>query len=147
MPPLQFFRELFEIRWMIEPQAVALAAVRATAEDLAEIAQAYAAMAAADPAGDTAIDADLRFHGAVLAAGHNDLLLQMGNLIGVGLVISYRISSDTFTVFLPLHKAVLDAIAERRPSEGRMAMERLLAETRQFLEKQMAGSMEYAALS
>jgi DNA-binding FadR family transcriptional regulator len=145
MPPLQFFRELFEIRWMIEPQAVALAAERATAEDLAEIRQAYADMAAADPAGDTAIDADLRFHRGILAAGHNDLLLQMGNLIGVGLLISYRISSDTFTVFLPQHKAVLDAIADRRPSEGRRAMERLLAETRAFLERQMAGSMEYAA--
>ena len=131
---------------MIEPQAVALAAERATAEDLAEIAEAYAPMAAADPAGDSATDADLRFHRAILAAGHNDLLLQMSTLIGVGLLISYRISSDTFTVFLPLHKAVLDAIADRRPSEGRSAMERLLAETRRFLERQMAGSMEYAAV-
>lgn len=79
-------RELSEIRWMIEPQAVALAAERATAEDLAEIAEAYAPMAAADPAGDSATDADLRFHRAILAAGHNDLLLQMSNLIGLGLL-------------------------------------------------------------
>ena len=143
MPPLQFFRELFEVRWMIEPQAVALAAERASADDLAEIAQAYAAMAAADQAGSSAIDADLRFHQAILAAGHNDLLLQMGNLIGVGLLISYRISSDTFAVFLPHHKAVLDAIAARDPTAGRRAMERLLAETRAFLEQQMAASVDH----
>jgi GntR family galactonate operon transcriptional repressor len=142
MPPLQFFRELFEIRAMIEPQAVALAAERASAEDVAEIAQAYAAMAAADQAGSSAIEADLRFHQAILAAGHNDLLLQMGNLIGVGLLISYRISSDTFVVFLPHHKAVLDAIAAGRPDQGRRAMERLLAETREFLEQQMAASLK-----
>ena len=95
---------------------MALAAERASADDLAESAEAYAAMAAADPAGDTAIEADLRFHRAILAAGHNDLLLQMGNLIGLGLVITYRISSDTYIVFLPLHKAVLDAMP---PGTGR----------------------------
>ena len=145
MPPGQFFRELFEIRSMIEPEAVALAAERATAAARAEIADAYAAMVAAAASGDAAIGTDLRFHRAILAAANNDLLLQMGNLIGVGLLISYRISSDTFTVFLPQHKAVLDAIADRRPGEGRRAMERLLAETRAFLERQMAGSMEYAA--
>lgn len=147
MPPLQFFRELFEIRWMIEPQAVALAAERATADDLAEIADAYVAMVAADPSGNTAIEADLRFHRAILAAGHNDLLLQMGNLIGVGLLISHRISSDTFTVFLPQHKAVLDAIVDRRPRQGRQAMERLLSETRAFLEQQMAASASDAQFS
>ena len=139
MAPVQFFRELFEVRAMIEPQAAALAAERARAEDLAEIAQAYAAMAAADPAGGAAIEADLRFHQAILAAGRNDLLLQMGNLIGVGLVISYQISSDTFTVFLPHHKSVLDALQARRPDAGRRAMERLLSETGDFLERQMAG--------
>lgn len=139
MAPVQFFRELFEVRAMIEPQAAALAAERASAEDLAEIAQAYTAMAAADLAGGAAIEADLRFHQAILAAGHNDLLLQMGNLIGVGLVISYQISSDTFTVFLPHHKSVLDAIQARRPDAGRRTMERLLSETREFLERQMAG--------
>jgi DNA-binding FadR family transcriptional regulator len=144
MPPLQFFRELFEIRWMIEPQAVVLAAERASAEDLAEIVEAYAAMVAADPADDAAIEADLRFHRAILAAGHNDLLLQMGNLIGVGLLISHRISSDTYTVFLPRHKAVLDAIVARRPAAGRRAMEQLLAGTREFLERQMAASAETA---
>jgi DNA-binding FadR family transcriptional regulator len=41
---------------------------------------------------------------------------------------------------------VLDAIADRRPTQGRRAMERLLAETRRFLEQQMAGSMEYGAI-
>lgn len=139
MPPLQFFRELFEIRSMIEPQAVELAAERAGADDLAEISEAYAAMAAAST-DSAAIEADLRFHRAILAAGHNDLLLQMGNLIGVGLLISYRIASDTYTVFLPHHAAVRDAIVDRRPRRGRQAMERLLAETRAFLEQQMAAS-------
>lgn len=38
MPRMQFFRELFELRRMIEPNAAALAAERATAPDIKAIA-------------------------------------------------------------------------------------------------------------
>ena len=94
MPPPQFYREIFEMRGLIEPQAAAFAAERAGKVDVAEIATAYDAMEAAEEPGSEAIHADLRFHRAVLAAAHNDLLLQMGNLIGVGLTVSYRMSSE-----------------------------------------------------
>lgn len=139
MRPPDFFREIFEIRGMIEPHAAGLAAERASAVEIAEIAAAYAAMEAANQPGNSAIHADLRFHRAVLAAAHNDLLLQMGNLIGVGLLVSYRLSSDSFTVFLPLHKDVLDAIAARRPAEAHDTMARLLADTRTFLGTRLTG--------
>jgi DNA-binding FadR family transcriptional regulator len=140
MPPVDFYREIFEIRGMIEPQAAALAAERAAAEEIGEIAEAYRAMAAASDPGSTAIEADLRFHRAVLAGAHNDLLLQMSNLIGVGLTVSYRLSSESFTVFLPLHKSVLDAIAARRPDEARKEMARLLDETKLFLDARLRTS-------
>jgi GntR family galactonate operon transcriptional repressor len=140
MPPLQLFRELFEVRRMIEPDAAALAAERATEDELAEIGRAFAAMQAADPASEAAIEADLRFHRAILAAGHNALLLHMGNLIGVGILISFRLSSDTFPAFLPNHGEVLDAIAARRPEQARAAMERMLSGTREFLERKAAES-------
>ena len=67
----------------------------------------------------------------------------MGNLIRVGLLISYRISSDTYAVFLSLHTAVLDAIAAAGQA-SRRATEPLLPETREFLERQMARSAEPA---
>ena len=41
MRPAEFFREIFEVRGMIEPQAAALAAERATEAEIAEIAQAF----------------------------------------------------------------------------------------------------------
>jgi DNA-binding FadR family transcriptional regulator len=125
---------LFEIRGMIEPPASALAAEHANKADIREIAAAYAAMERADPETNDAIEADLRFHRGILGASHNDLLLQMGNLIGVGLLISYRISPDSYTVFLASHKAVLDAIARRRPALAQKAMQDLLAGTRDYLE-------------
>jgi DNA-binding FadR family transcriptional regulator len=133
MPPAQFYAELFEIRQMIEPQAAAFAARRGSSREIAAIGVAYDEMETAGRDNQSGIDADLRFHRSILAAGHNALLLQMGNLIAVGLHIAHRISSESFVVFLPQHKAVYDAIRVRDASGAREAMERLLSETYTFM--------------
>ena len=140
MPRMQFFRELFEIRGMIEPEAAALAAQRATDSDLAAISLAHQDMERAERSSDAAIDADLRFHRAILAAGKNDLLLQMSALISAGLLVSFRISNQSFDVFMPLHKRVMDSIRARDANGASRAMMQLLGETRAFLEKELAGS-------
>lgn len=134
MAPESFFRELFEIRRMIEPEAAAFAAERGTAAEVAAIESAYEAMETSQATTDEAISADLMFHRSILAAGHNALLLQMGSLIGVGLLVSYRISKDPFTVFLSKHKDVLTAIKARNPDAARKAMDNLLTGTRDYLE-------------
>jgi DNA-binding FadR family transcriptional regulator len=136
MEPHAFFRELFEIRMMIEPEASALAAERASAEEIDVIAKAFGVMATAEAGRTTedAIMADLDFHRAILSAAHNDLLMQMGKLIGVGLLISYRISTGHYTLFIGRHREVLTAISKRRPDTARRSMERLLAETRGHLD-------------
>jgi DNA-binding GntR family transcriptional regulator len=63
----------------------------------------------------------------------------MGNLIGVGLLVSYRITQDPFEVFLSHHEDVLHAIEKRRPAVARKAMDRLLtvrwAEHRRLFER------------
>ena len=145
MPRTQFFRELFEIRRMIEPNAAALAAERATDEEIAALDAAYAAMQAADHSSDAAIDADLRFHRAVLACSHNELLVQMGGVIAVGLLVSFRISSHSYGHSLSKHGDVLEAIRRHAPDEARAAMERLLSGTREFLEAELAGGRERRA--
>jgi DNA-binding FadR family transcriptional regulator len=121
---------------MIEPEASALAAERATPDEVAAIEQAFARMtqAEAGTATEAAIVADLDFHRAILAAAHNDLLQQMGKLIGVGLLVSYRLSPDQYTLFLDRHKEVLTAIKRRRPAAARKMMEHLLGDTRGYLD-------------
>src|SRR5262245_7633184 len=76
MPPAQFYSELFEIRLMIEPEAAALAASRATQADIAEMSEAFDEMSKPRETGTTAVEADLRFHRAILAACKNALLHQ-----------------------------------------------------------------------
>jgi GntR family galactonate operon transcriptional repressor len=141
MAPRTFFRELFEIRRVIEPEASALAAERATAEDIVAIERAYAVMAKIEVNNttDEAILADLDFHRAILSAAHNDLLLQMGKLIGVGLLVSYRLSMDQYTLFVSRHLDVLEAIRKRRPETARKMMVRLLGETRGYLDTHHEG--------
>ena len=142
MPRTQFFRELFEIRRMIEPNAAALAAERANDADIETIAAAYRDMEAADHDSDEAIDADVRFHRGILAAGHNELLVQMGSLISAGLLVSFRISSQSFEAVLPQHARVLEAIRSRDAGAARAAMEQLLSGTSDFLERHLADSVK-----
>jgi DNA-binding FadR family transcriptional regulator len=142
MPRTQFFRELFEIRRMIEPEAAALAAERATPAEVDALAEAYAVMEAADETSDAAIDADLRFHHAILTCAHNELLVQMAGVIAVGLLVSFRISTGSYRLSLARHAEVQDAIRRRRPQQARDAMVRLLAGTQEFLERELGVSAE-----
>ena len=132
-PPVRFFAELFEVRLMIEPEAAALAAQRASAADLAEIRAAYRAITDASQANAPGIEADLRFHRGILAAAHNPLLLQTGNLIAAGLLISHRFCSESFEVFMPMHAAILDQVEARNADAARSATRHLLLESRDFL--------------
>jgi DNA-binding FadR family transcriptional regulator len=90
-------------------------------------------MTDAREANEPGIDADLRFHRGILAASRNPLLLQMGNLISVGLYISHRFSKESFALFLPMHGEVMEAISARRPADARAAMQRLLSQTRDYM--------------
>ncbi|WP_158814072.1 FadR/GntR family transcriptional regulator [Methylocapsa sp. S129] len=70
------FRDLFELRGILEVQAVALAATRRTADDLESMQEAHEAMAAA-PYGSIAwLKADLGVHRAIAAATGNGYMVQ-----------------------------------------------------------------------
>jgi DNA-binding FadR family transcriptional regulator len=139
MNPAAFFAELFEIRQMIEPAASALAATRRTSEDLSTIEAEFEAMRNHSAPTMDAIAADLAFHRGILSAAHNPMLLQMGNVIADGLLVSYRISKDAFNLFLDDHKAVLDAIRVQDAAAAREAMNELLTGTSRFLKQRHSG--------
>src|SRR5690606_28970744 len=77
----EFFENLQEVRAIVEPAGARLAAQRRTAEDVAALEQALAAMAGAGDDPVAATRADLAFHRALLAATHNELLLRMEAVI------------------------------------------------------------------
>ena len=121
----EFLRDLQELRRLVEPAAVRLAAERATAGDIAEIEAAYAGMKRSIEEGGDYVSHDLRFHQGLLRAGHNRMVAQMGKALGALLRTSFEISTarpDGPASSLPLHRAVLDAVVERSPRKAERAI-------------------------
>ncbi|MBT9486682.1 MAG: FadR family transcriptional regulator [Rubrivivax sp.] len=121
----EFLRDLQELRRVVEPAAVRLAAERATPADIAEIETAYAGMKAAIEQGGDYVASDLRFHQGLLKACHNRMLVQMGKAVGALLRTSFEISTskpDGPRESLPLHRAVLDAVIARSPAKAEKAI-------------------------
>jgi DNA-binding FadR family transcriptional regulator len=72
-------KDLYEARMIIEPAAAALAASRASDEEIDEILRLGDVVQAEikrHPKGDKRIQSETDFHGAIMRASHNDFLIQ-----------------------------------------------------------------------
>ena len=67
-------REIFEMRRVLEPAIAALAAERATAEDVAQMMVILAEQQQQIDSGETGVEADTAFHFALASATHNSAL-------------------------------------------------------------------------
>jgi DNA-binding FadR family transcriptional regulator len=120
----EFLRDLQELRRIVEPAAVGLAALRASAADIADVETAYAGMKSAIDHGGDYVSHDLRFHQGLLRACHNRMVVQMSKALGALLRTSFEISTsrpDGPANSLPLHRAVLDAVIARSPQLAEQA--------------------------
>ena len=119
--------DLLELRLLIEPQIAALAAQRATPEELGEGRHLLAAQAARVAAGRTGTDADMAFHRLLCRMARNAVLLQLQD----GLAVVLRAGRDLVRALpgrppasLREHEAILAAIEAREPDH---AQERMVA--------------------
>lgn len=121
----EFVRDLQELRLVVEPAAVRMAAVKATSEDIVQLEQAYGGMKAAVEDGGDYVCHDLRFHQGLLQASHNRMLVQMGRALSALLRMSFEISTRIKNGprdSLPLHRAVLDAVITHAPVKAERAL-------------------------
>ncbi|MEV1081532.1 FadR/GntR family transcriptional regulator [Streptomyces sp. NPDC050211] len=130
-------RNLAEVRAIIEPAAVRLAAQRRTDADLAALDAAVEAMGRQGADAAHAVEADLAFHRALLTATHNELLERMEMVIESGLAHRDRIvhSSPHSEDPVPAHRAVLDAVRDRDPQAAEAAMRALLDQAGRDLDR------------
>lgn len=130
-------RNLAEVRSIIEPAAVRLAAERRTDADLAALDAAVDAMGAGGSDAAHAVEADLAFHRALLVATHNELLERMEMVIESGLAHRDRIvhSSPHSQDPVPAHRAVLDAVRAQDPHAAEAAMRALLDQAGRDLDR------------
>lgn len=121
----EFIRDLQDLRRVVEPAAVKLAAARATPEDIAAIEAAYAGMKEAVTHGGDYVTHDLRFHQGLLQASRNRMLVQMSKALSALLRTSFELSTsrkDGPLGSLPLHRAVLDAVIQHDAPKAERAI-------------------------
>ncbi|QPF86568.1 FadR family transcriptional regulator [Bradyrhizobium genosp. L] len=128
-PREEFARQLMQMRRIVEPEASAISAERATDSDLARIERAYREMEAAGMDRSAYAEPDLRFHRAILMATGNDFLVAFAATMEAGIRVSLELSMHNPAAprrGLPYHRAVLDEIWARNPAGARAAMHRLI---------------------
>jgi DNA-binding FadR family transcriptional regulator len=137
----EFLRDLQDLRRVVEPAAVRLTAERATAEDIAQIEDAYAGMKRAVDSGGDYVTFDLRFHQGLLRACGNRMLVQMSKALGALLRTSFEISTrrkDGPRNSLPMHREVLDAVIAHDPDRAEKAIRVLIDGARTDIEEVLA---------
>jgi len=123
------FRDLSEIRLMIEPQAAALAAGRRSKVEAAHLLDLVERLEEVSDESERYIPIDLELHSTILQATHNELLARMTGTLSVALAASRRI-----TVKAPggprsamrFHHEVVGAIANQDAEGASRAMQRLI---------------------
>lgn len=136
----QYAIHLSEMRRVLEPEAAALAASRATPAQVKKIADCFAGMEACPEDTPEHIDHDLRFHLGILEATGNPFIASTGHVIESALLFSFRLSSQIEGArrhSLPGHRAVLECIHSADPAGARRAMAVLIDEAWGDIEKFM----------
>lgn len=131
-----FLLSLQEIRRILEPGAAVLAAQRRSAQQLDVLEKALSDMQNAVAGSEAMVEADVRFHLALLAAANNALLVPFGIVIEQALASMFAYTTSHALhpeQMLPLHAEVVRAIAEGSPEAARRAVSALLDDTDETL--------------
>jgi GntR family transcriptional regulator, galactonate operon transcriptional repressor len=128
VPTIHEMESLLELRQVLEETSASLAAVRATGDDLAEIESALLGMENEHSPLEETVEADLRFHRAVMRAAHNTYLEMV--LDPVMSVFLQQIKlTNSFHTGLDLHRGIFEQIRARNPVGARQAVRRLMKST------------------
>lgn len=134
-PAYEVARDLYTLRRIIEPNAAALAAEFRNEEQLAEIASAYEDMKAKSKNEQQLVEADLRFHVAVLNATQNPFIGAFTSLIHAAMLSSFQLGwrgAEAAVIKeerLLQHGKVLDAVRDQDAELASTRMGELLDES------------------
>jgi DNA-binding FadR family transcriptional regulator len=126
----RFFTSLMELRLIIEPQAAALAAIRANDQDLQTIRQAFKWMNIDDQRIDP--EGDIAFHQGVIKASGNMFVAQFGGAVRAALYHTIYLSGKEAIDqpgSIEIHRQLLDAIENRDAHRAYSLMTRMLLAT------------------
>jgi DNA-binding FadR family transcriptional regulator len=127
-PTEAFLHSLFEMREIIEPAAAQRAAERATEKEIAALGAAMEGIQNEARGGPQQVKADIDFHMTLLEASRNPMLRSVGAMIESALEITFKLGWRTVMAddAILQHRAVYDAVRNRRGEDAFLAMRRLL---------------------
>jgi DNA-binding FadR family transcriptional regulator len=128
-PDLEFVRNLFELRAIVEPAAARLAALRREKADLKVMKDALAVMRSETLTTDAGRAADREFHTAILRSTRNSALLALSASIGAAVSWTTQFKQRARALPrnpIPDHARVYDAIASQDGDGAAEAMHELL---------------------
>jgi DNA-binding FadR family transcriptional regulator len=130
-PDRKIVIELLELRLGFEPEAAALAARRADPAQLARIEEAYGFMRESAAGRYDPVEADCRFHEAIIAATSNRFYQPLGALVRTALSLTAPITNAIFghsVGDLEAHGEILLAIEKKDERRAFDLMRRLLSD-------------------
>lgn len=136
-PDREFLTQAMELRQLIEPPALRLAAARATDEQIAALQDAHHQMELVGEDLEAFMEPDLRFHSILLEACHNELLEHLSPVIASVLrtLFSYpERPPGAFKRSAEMHGAIVNAIRGRDPDGAEAALVALTAQTAKDIE-------------
>ncbi len=128
-PDARFLRDLCEVRLAIEPTAAGFAAVRASTEELDEIARCLMIREALrhDAPLQSVVEYDMQFFHAVIAASHNPLLVNLNDIIRepfkTTLLYMFR-SATSIALSLKAQRELFRALHRKDPVAASSAAEK-----------------------
>ena len=127
----EFLLSLLEMRLIIEPRAAALAAKRATRDDIALILAAFDDMQAHKSDSEGRVRADIRLHTSVLAAAHNPFIGHFSHAVSAYLMAHSKIGGAAdpkhMKADLELHHELAWHIARGKSDMARQCAEKMLS--------------------
>lgn len=121
----KFCGQFLGLRRAIEPEACALAAIHATADQRIELSETFQQMvevAEADEFDQARwMEIDTRFHSLIFKATGNDFYLPFGNILNTMFVNFIAYSSEDGNTCIKEHRQIYDAIMAGNADKARLA--------------------------
>lgn len=122
------YRQLYEVRKILESGTAALAALHHEPDDLNTMAAALERMTGSGLSSEAYVDADIAFHRSIATASKNAFLALFISFVdaklrdSIALALSRLDFAETIQISAHEHEAIFDSIERRQPDVARMAM-------------------------
>lgn len=118
-------KDIFQLRYILEPQVAALAAINATPEQVNNLKVMAFDMSHNALTGSDVTALDIQFHLAIAKCTKNELLVNLIDCLGEILALSRRENpeqDDRVSLAAKAHFKIVEAIADGKPEDAEEAM-------------------------